>query len=66
MGALFDARQKIDRAIEERKLDAAAIRGQFALQTGFLLSLITQSTPDDPVRVEKLKKAALTLLQLRL
>jgi hypothetical protein len=66
MGVLFDLKSKVDHAINERKLDGATVRGQFSLHTGFLLSLISPSTPDDPARIEKLKKAAMTVLQLRL
>jgi hypothetical protein len=66
MGILYDCRTKIEKAIEERKLDAAAVRGKITLQTGFLLSLVNASTPDDPTKLDKLKKAAADVLQLKL
>jgi hypothetical protein len=66
MGALFDLRARIDKAIEERRMDGAAMKGKIGLQTGFLLSLISPSSPDDPAKIEKLRKAAADVLQLRL
>lgn len=65
MSVLYDLRLKIDKTIEERKLDASATRGKIALQAGFLLSLVSASSPDDPAKIEKLKKAAADVLQLR-
>jgi hypothetical protein len=65
MGVLYDLRVKIDKTIEERKLDAAATKGKIALQAGFLLSLISAGSPDDPTKVAKLKKAAADVLQLK-
>jgi len=65
MAALYDLKVKIDKTIEERKLDGVATRGKIALQTGFLLSLVSASTPDDPVKLDKLKKAAAAVLQLK-
>jgi hypothetical protein len=65
MSVLYDLRVKIDKTIEERKLDGAAIKGKIALQAGFLLSLVSASTPDDPIKLEKLKKAARDVLQLK-
>jgi hypothetical protein len=66
MGVLFDLRTKIDRTIEDKRLDGSAVRGKIGLQTGFLLSLINPSTPDDPVKIDKLKKAVEAILQVRL
>ncbi len=66
MSVLYDLRSKIDKTIEEKKLDGAAVRGKIALQAGFLLSFVSPSTPDDPVKIEKLKKAAAAVMQLHL
>lgn len=66
MSVLYDLRTKIDKTIEEKKLDGAAVRGKIALQAGFLLSFITPGAPDDPVKIEKLKKAAASVMQLKL
>jgi hypothetical protein len=66
MGILYDLKTKIDKVIDEKKLDAAAVRGKIALQTGFLLSLLSPNVPDDPVKIDKLKKAAASVMQLHL
>jgi hypothetical protein len=66
MSVIFDLKTKIEKTITDKKLDAAAIKGKIALQTGFLLSLITATTPDDPAKVAKLKQAAADILQLKL
>jgi hypothetical protein len=58
MGVLFDLKSKIDKVLVEKKLDNATVRGKIGLQAGFLLTLVTPSTPDDPVKIDKLKKAA--------
>jgi hypothetical protein len=55
---------KIEKAILDKKLDGAEVRGKIALQTGFILSLVNAASPDDPVKVEKLKKAAGAVLQI--
>ena len=66
MSVLYDLRIKIDKTIEEKKLDASKVRGQIALQAGFMLSFILPSTPDDPAKIEKLKKAVASVMQLKL
>jgi hypothetical protein len=65
MGVLNDIKVRIDRVIEEKKLDGAVIRGKLALKTGFLLAIVNASTPDDPVKVAKLKSAAAEILNLK-
>lgn len=66
MSVLYDMKTKIDKAITDKKLDAAAMRGKIALQAGFLLSLISPNTPDDAAKIDKLRKAAESVMQLRL
>ncbi len=65
MSVLLDLKTKIDKAIGDKKLDGPAVRGKIALQAGFLLSLITPATPDDPVKIDKLKKAAESVMQMK-
>jgi hypothetical protein len=65
MGVLYDIKRKIDQTIEDKKLDGAVVRGKIALQTGFLLSLLNPTSPDDPAKTDKLKKAAEAVLQIR-
>jgi len=63
MGVLFNLKTAVDKCIVDKKLDGAVVRGKIALQTGFLLSLITPASPDDPAKIEKLRKAAEPVLQ---
>lgn len=66
MGWLYDARQKIEKAIDEKKLDPVKVKGAIGLKAGFLISMISQSTADDPAKADKLKKAAQEVLGLSL
>jgi len=66
MGALFDAKQKIDVAIQQRGLDPAQTKGAIGLRTGLLLNLVNANTPDDPAKFAKLKQVAAELLGLTL
>jgi hypothetical protein len=66
MSVLYELREKIDKAIEQRKLDGAAVRGKIGLQAGFMLSFISPSTPDDPAKIEKLKKAIAAVMNVNL
>lgn len=58
MGALYDLKTKIERIIQDKNLDAASVRGTIGLKAGFLLAFVTPDTPDDPVKIDKLKRAA--------
>ncbi len=66
MGVLYDLKGKIDKLIADKQLDGAAVRGKIALQAGFLLSLVSASTPDDPAKIDKLRKAAESVMQVKL
>jgi len=63
MGKLYDIRCAIDRAIQESKLDGADVRGQISMKTGFLFSMISQSTLDDPAKISKLRTVATEVLK---
>ncbi len=65
MGEIFDIKQKIDAAIQQRGLDAAQTKGAIGLRTGLLLNLVNAGTPDDPAKLAKLKQAANELLGLK-
>ncbi len=62
MGSLYAALQEIDRAIEERGLDPFATKGTIGMKAGFFLVTIKPGTPDDPARLEALKRAATEVL----
>ena len=66
MGVLYDLKAKIEKVITEKKLDGSAVRGKIALQAGFLVSLISANSPDDPAKIDKLRKAAESVMQLKI
>lgn len=62
MGKLYDAKMMIQKVIEQRSLDMASTNGSIGLKAGVLLALVKPETPDDPVKIEKLKSAAKEVL----
>lgn len=64
MGALFDARVKIEATIKEKNLSESQVKGAIALKSGVLLALLRPDTPDDPAKLEKLRAAAKEILQI--
>jgi len=66
MGQLFDYCQQIQEHIDRNGLDVFRTRGELALKTGFLISLVGPEDPDDPVKVQALREAAQECLGLRL
>jgi hypothetical protein len=63
VGQLYQATLQVDRIIRERKLDPAEVKGQLSLRSGLLLSLVREDTPDDPVKLEKLRDAVRKVLK---
>jgi hypothetical protein len=66
MGQLYETKVRIDQIIQERNLDQANIRGKIGMQAGFLLSMLSPQTPDDPDKLVRLRKAAEAVLNARL
>lgn len=66
MSVTYQLKVKIEEKIKADGLDAAQIRGEIGLRTGRLMSLISPSTPDDPIVVAKFRQAALDLLKISL
>ncbi len=66
MSQLYDLRLQIEEKIKTAGLDAMDIKGRLALRSGKLLSLISPTAPDDPVVLDKLKRAAKEVLNLNL
>jgi hypothetical protein len=62
MGALFDAVQRIDRSIQDKKLPLFQTKGRIGLRIGIVLSLVSSDTPDDPKLIDKLRSAAKEVL----
>jgi len=66
MGRLYDYCEQIQEYIERNNLDVFRTRGDLALRTGFLISLVGPDDPDDPAKIEALRQAAQDALGLRL
>ncbi len=64
MGRLYDACQQIMTHIDQRGLDPYKTRGEIALRTGFLISMVDPDDDDDPVKLESVLQAALEVLNL--
>ena len=65
MGAIYDLKVAIEKKIKDDGHDVAQLRGMIGLKSGKLLSLITPTTPDDPVVIGKLRQTAGELLHTR-
>jgi hypothetical protein len=65
MSQLYDAKVKVEQLLA-KKGDATELRGKIGMRIGFLLSLVTPASPDDPVRLDRLKKAVAEVLQEKL
>jgi hypothetical protein len=66
MGQLYDAKLKLEKLIAERKLVESEVKGAISLKAGVILTLVGPSTPDDPVKLQKLRAAVLALLKTEL
>jgi hypothetical protein len=64
MGKLFEMRQKIEKAIEDKNLPALKVKGTIGLKTGLDVSVITPETPDDEAKIAKLRQAVKEVLDL--
>lgn len=62
MGNLYDLKQKIESVIEVKKMDVVKTRGQIGLKAGLMLAFINPNTPDDNMKLEKLRTAAREVL----
>ncbi len=63
MSQLYEARMKIEKLLSQKGGDASDLRGKIGMRTGFLLSLVTPNTPDDAVRLDRLRKAVAEVLK---
>ena len=48
MSRLYDLKQKVEEIIERKGLDPIKTKGAISLKVGVVLSIIRESTPDDP------------------
>jgi predicted regulator of Ras-like GTPase activity (Roadblock/LC7/MglB family) len=61
-GKLLALVQRINAAIERKRLDPFATRGEIAMKAGFGLGFIDAETPDDAEKLSKLRSAASAVL----
>lgn len=66
MSQTYQAKLKVEKAIQERRLNEAEVKGKLSLRSGMLLAFVKPDSPDDPVKLEKLRAAARELLQIEL
>lgn len=57
MSQLYEMVQRLDQLIQRKGLPFARTKGLVVIKAGFSLVLIEPTTPDDPVRIEKLRAA---------
>jgi hypothetical protein len=62
MGALYDEVQRLDAAIKKSGKDYFVTKGQLSMKAGFMITLVTPSSPDDPAKMAALQKAAREIL----
>jgi hypothetical protein len=62
VGQLYDAKLIIERVIAEKKLEPKLAMGQVGLKAGFLLAFVKADTPDDPAKLDKLRRAVKEVL----
>jgi len=63
VGRLYDAVQEIDRVCYARGLDVVRVKGQISMECGFFLAIIFPSTPDDPEKLDRLRKVTSQILE---
>jgi hypothetical protein len=66
VGKLYDALQAIEREAVRKGMDPFRAKGQLSLELGFMVGLITESTPDDDEKLAALVKAADKQLGVRI
>lgn len=61
MGQLFELSKKIDDVISQKGMDRLTTRGKIGLKSGVLMAF-NEKTPDDVVKIQKIKNAAREVL----
>ena len=64
MGKLYELKQKALQVIDEKKLDPIKYSGQIGLKCGMMLPFINANTPDDPTKIELMRKAIFSVLSV--
>jgi hypothetical protein len=66
MGRMYDAVEAIDEIIARKGLDVFHTKGDISMRTGFLLSFVDPSDPDDEDKLRELQDAVMAVLGERL
>lgn len=66
MGRLYDMVKELELQIEKTDADFYESLGFVSMKAGFLMSLVSPDTPDDPEKINALRTAAQNVLGLRL
>ena len=64
MGKLYDAKQKIEKTIADKGLNAHEVNGAISLKSGLIMVFIKPDTADDEAKLQKLRNAAKEVLNL--
>jgi hypothetical protein len=62
MSRLYDAKVALEKLVREQGLDPIETTGKISLKSGVLLAFVRPDTPDDPVKLEKLRAAVRQIL----
>lgn len=62
MGKLYEACRQVIDYIDSSGQDVFKARGSIAMRTGFLITLVREDDPDDPVKVQAVIDAAQEVL----
>jgi hypothetical protein len=62
MSRLYDLKQRIDKVIAAKGLDAFKAKGAIGLKAGLLIGLIGEDSPDDDDKLKRLQQAAAEVL----
>ena len=57
MNQIFRLKQKIDELIVSKGLDRFRTYGEIGLKAGFMISIISENSPDDPGKINSLRSA---------
>jgi len=62
MSRLYELKQRIDKMIADKGLDAFKVKGAIGLKAGILIGLIGPDSPDDEDKLRRLQQAAAEVL----
>jgi hypothetical protein len=66
MSQTYEAKVRLERIIQERRLNEAEVKGKLSLKAGMLLAFVRPDSADDPEKLAKLRAAARELLHVEI